>query len=122
MLSRQFRTFNLEAFSLKTSDNGGFLEHTCSLSQNPILLLGIRNYCVSSVRCENEQARIDICVCCSVSLEKSSNYRTDFPTIDTREEDCCGAHFPPVAQMLLLSESDLQAWRKDYFSASFLPY
>jgi hypothetical protein len=25
MLSRQFRTFNLEAFSLKTSDNGGLL-------------------------------------------------------------------------------------------------
>jgi len=57
-----------------------------------------------------------------VSLEKSSNYRTDFSTIDTREEDCCGARFPPVAQMLLLSESDLQAWWKDYFSASFLPY
>jgi hypothetical protein len=73
-------------------------------------------------RSEEKQARIDICVCCSVSLEKSRNYRTDFPTIDTREEDCCGAHFPPVAQMLLLSESDLQAWRKDYFSASFLPY
>jgi len=69
-----------------------------------------------------KQARIDICVCCSVSLEKSRNYRTDFPTIDTREEDCCGARFPPVAQMLLLSESDLQAWWKDYFSASFLPY
>jgi len=43
---------------MNTSDNGGFLEHTCSLSQNPILFLCIRNCCVSSVRCEKEQARI----------------------------------------------------------------